>query len=109
MTARDIDTGTSQLLCSVRDGVAVITLNRPDARNALSPDLTPALRRMIKERGDDPEVGALLITGAGTGPGGSSRRRSVNSAWRSRLRPTSSVTPGHSSSTSSSRAWLRCG
>lgn len=66
MTARDIDTGTSQLLCSVRDGVAVITLNRPDARNALSPDLTPALRRMIKERGDDPEVGALLITGAGT-------------------------------------------
>jgi hypothetical protein len=25
----DIDTGTTELLCSVRDGVALITLNRP--------------------------------------------------------------------------------
>jgi enoyl-CoA hydratase/carnithine racemase len=62
----DIDTGTTELLCSVRDGVALITLNRPEARNAMSDRLTPALRRMIKERGDDPAVGALLITGAGT-------------------------------------------
>ena len=61
-----IDTGTDQLLCEVRDGVALITLNRPDARNALSDMLTPALRRMVKERGEDPDVGALLITGAGT-------------------------------------------
>jgi enoyl-CoA hydratase/carnithine racemase len=62
----DIDTGTDELLCAVRDGVAIITLNRPQARNALSDRLTPALRRMIKERGEDPSVGALLITGAGT-------------------------------------------
>lgn len=62
----EIDTGTEQLLCSIRDGVAVITLNRPEARNALSDDLSPALRRMIKERGEDPNVCALLITGAGT-------------------------------------------
>ena len=61
-----IDTGTEQLLCSVQDGVAVITLNRPEARNALSDELTPALRRMIKEQGADPAIGALLITGAGT-------------------------------------------
>ena len=61
-----IDTGTDQLLCQVSDGVALITLNRPDARNALSDTLTPALRTMIKERGADPDVGALLITGAGT-------------------------------------------
>ena len=61
----EIDTGTSELLCEVRDRVAVITLNRPEARNALSDHLTPALRRMIKRCGDDPAVGALLITGAG--------------------------------------------
>ena len=61
-----IDTGTEQLLCEVRDGVALITLNRPESRNALSDYLTPALRTMIKERGEDPDVGALLITGAGT-------------------------------------------
>jgi enoyl-CoA hydratase/carnithine racemase len=52
-------------LCEIRDRVAVITLNRPEARNALSDQLTPALRRMIKQCGDDPNVGALLITGAG--------------------------------------------
>jgi enoyl-CoA hydratase/carnithine racemase len=60
-----VDTGTSELLCEIRDGVAVITLNRLEARNALSDRLTPALRHMIKQCGDDPKVGALLITGAG--------------------------------------------
>ena len=62
----EIDTGTGELLCEIRDRVALITLNRPEARNALSDHLTPALRRMIKQCGDDPGVGALLITGAGT-------------------------------------------
>jgi len=63
---REIDTGTSQLLCTVRDGVAVITLNRPEARNALSDEIRPAMQRMIRETGDDPDVGALLLTGAGS-------------------------------------------
>jgi enoyl-CoA hydratase/carnithine racemase len=62
----EIDTGTGELLCEICDRVALITLNRPEARNALSDHLTPALRRMIKQCGDDPGVGALLITAAGT-------------------------------------------
>jgi enoyl-CoA hydratase/carnithine racemase len=61
----EVDTGTSELLCEIRDRVALITLNRPEARNALSDQLTPALRRMIRQCGDDSRVGALLITGAG--------------------------------------------
>jgi enoyl-CoA hydratase/carnithine racemase len=61
-----IDTGTDELLCSIRERVAIITLNRPEVRNALSDNLTPALRRMIKACGENPDVGALLITGAGT-------------------------------------------
>src|ERR1700693_1688236 len=61
-----IDTGTTELLCVIRDRVAVITLNRPEVRNALSDTLTPALRRMIKACGENRRVGALLITGAGT-------------------------------------------
>jgi enoyl-CoA hydratase/carnithine racemase len=61
-----IDTGTDELLCVIRDRVAVITLNRPEARNVLSDHLTPALRTMIKVCGENPAVGALLITGAGT-------------------------------------------
>ncbi len=60
-----IDTGTDELLCVIRDRVAVITLNRPEARNALSDHLTPALRHMIKTCGENPEIGVLLITGAG--------------------------------------------
>ena len=56
---------TGELLCEIRDRVALITLNRPEARNALSDHLTAALRRMIKQCGEDQNVGALLITGAG--------------------------------------------
>src|ERR1700722_5223379 len=61
----EIDTGTGELLCEIRDRVSLIRFTRPEARNALSDRLTPALRRMIKQCGDDPRVGALLITGAG--------------------------------------------
>lgn len=68
MTTTDItiDTGTDELLCAIRDRVAIITLNRPEARNAMSDDLTPALRSMIRICGENPQVGALLFTGAGT-------------------------------------------
>jgi enoyl-CoA hydratase/carnithine racemase len=62
----EVETGTAELLCHIDGRVAILTLNRPEARNALSDNLTPALRRMIKSLGDDPKIGALLITGAGT-------------------------------------------
>jgi enoyl-CoA hydratase/carnithine racemase len=82
--AVEIDTGTEQLRCTVREGVAIITLNRPEARNAMSDALSPALRRMIKERGDDAKVGALLITGAGSAfcSGGDVKGMGPNSARR---------------------------
>jgi enoyl-CoA hydratase/carnithine racemase len=81
----DIDTGTTELLCSIRDRVAVVTLNRPDARNALSDRLTPALRRMVRLSAEDDRIGALLITGAGAAfcAGGDVKgmgRRSPNSS-----------------------------
>jgi enoyl-CoA hydratase/carnithine racemase len=60
-----IDTGTDELLCVIRDRVGIITLNRPEVRNALSDTLSPALRRVIRTCGENTEVGALLITGAG--------------------------------------------
>ena len=70
--------------CFARSGIAlpVITLNRPEARNSLSDYLTPALRRMIKRNGDDPDVGALLITGAGSAfcSGGDVKGMGSNSA-----------------------------
>jgi enoyl-CoA hydratase/carnithine racemase len=60
-----LDTGTTDLLCSVADGVATIVFNRPDAKNALSAPMSQALQRMIRERNDDPAVRVILLTGAG--------------------------------------------
>src|ERR1700759_789447 len=60
-----IDTGTDELLCVIRERVAIITLNRPEVRNAMSDNLTPALRTMIRTCGESPDVGVLLLTGAG--------------------------------------------
>lgn len=60
-----LDTGTDQLLCRVEDGVGVVTLNRPAARNALSDVLTPALRTILPELAVRRDVGCLILTGAG--------------------------------------------
>jgi enoyl-CoA hydratase/carnithine racemase len=65
MSETVVDTGTNELLCVIRDRVATITLNRPEARNAMSDNLTPALRNMIRTCGESPDVGVLLFTGAG--------------------------------------------
>lgn len=48
----------------VADSVATITLNRPDARNALSMELLRALPRAIAEADADSQVDALVLTGA---------------------------------------------
>src|SRR5437667_8249370 len=78
----EVETGTGELLCEIRNRVALITLNRPEARNALSDQLTPALRRMIRQCGDDSSIGALLITGAGAAfcAGGDVKGMGSNSA-----------------------------
>ena len=60
-----VDTGTDQLLAAIDDGVATITLNRPDKRNALSDYLTPALRETLLRFDEDPEVRVVVLTGAG--------------------------------------------
>jgi enoyl-CoA hydratase/carnithine racemase len=57
---------TEQLLVDLQDKVAVITLNRPEARNALSNELTGALRAAIAWAGEASEVGGILLTGAGS-------------------------------------------
>jgi len=65
MTVTSIDTGTPTLLCEIEERVATITLNRPEARNALGDELTPALRRAIALMAEDVRVGVLVLTGAG--------------------------------------------
>ena len=65
MTQKTIETGTTELLCSIADGVATITFNRPEAKNALSTPMSQALQRMLRERSEDASVRCILITGAG--------------------------------------------
>lgn len=49
-----------------RDGrIAVLTINRPEVRNALDPTTWDELSRAVRELEADPEVGVLIITGAG--------------------------------------------
>jgi 2-(1,2-epoxy-1,2-dihydrophenyl)acetyl-CoA isomerase len=48
-------------------GVATIRLNRPDSLNALNSQLGGELRDPIFEVADDPDVRAVLLTGAGRG------------------------------------------
>jgi 2-(1,2-epoxy-1,2-dihydrophenyl)acetyl-CoA isomerase len=50
---------------TLRDGVGVIELNRPDALNALTPEMGIELLAAIRAGGDDPAVRAMMITGAG--------------------------------------------
>ncbi len=64
-TMNKLDTGTDELLCHIEDGVATITLNRPEKRNALSDNLTPALRETLLVVERDPAVRCVVITGAG--------------------------------------------
>ena len=58
--------GAQALLREDRGPVALLTLNRPDARNSLSDDLIAALRAAIAEIGSSDGVRAVVITGAGS-------------------------------------------
>ena len=51
---------------AIEDGrIAVITLDEPDARNALTAQARADLRAALSQLGDDPLVDVLVITGAG--------------------------------------------
>ncbi|MCH8258195.1 MAG: enoyl-CoA hydratase/isomerase family protein [Proteobacteria bacterium] len=63
----NIDTGTEDLLATLDDGVAVITLNRPAARNAMSGEMTAALQKCLADFELDPAVKCIVLTGAGKG------------------------------------------
>jgi len=65
MTRREITTGTEQCLAYEQDGVAVITLNRPQARNALTQEMLAGLEKALDDAERTPSVRAVVVTGAG--------------------------------------------
>ena len=67
MAPTKVDTGTSDLLASFDDGVLTLTLNRPDARNAMSGEMTAALAGQLASAELDHAVKCIVLTGAGKG------------------------------------------
>jgi 2-(1,2-epoxy-1,2-dihydrophenyl)acetyl-CoA isomerase len=57
----------SDLLETVKDGVVVLTLNRPDRLNAMSPAMLDAMLEALPRLADDSAVGVVVLTGAGRG------------------------------------------
>lgn len=67
MTATALDTGTPDLLASLQAGVLTLTLNRPEARNAMSRAMNQALAQQLAQAELNPEVKCVVLTGAGQG------------------------------------------
>jgi 2-(1,2-epoxy-1,2-dihydrophenyl)acetyl-CoA isomerase len=65
MSRRTFETGTDDLLATLEGGVAVLTMNRPERRNALSPAMLQALGKTLEICESDPEVGVVVLTGSG--------------------------------------------
>jgi len=58
---------STDLIEQVKDGVAVLTLNRPDRLNAMSRPMLDALLEALPRLAEDPAVGVVVLTGAGRG------------------------------------------
>jgi len=52
------------LLTDVSDGIAVVTMHRPEARNALNAELRRAIPERLRELDADPDVGVMILTGS---------------------------------------------
>ncbi len=55
----------SQILFEKRDGIAYVTLNRPEKRNALTPEMVVRLAAIWDEIGADASIRVALVTGTG--------------------------------------------
>lgn len=55
----------ADLLETKQDGVAILTMNRPEARNALSQPMLAALNEALPRLAADSSIGCVVITGAG--------------------------------------------
>jgi enoyl-CoA hydratase len=59
------DTGTDKLLVEVEEGVALVTFNNPEKRNALSAEIRAALPPTLRALQADQHVRVVVLTGAG--------------------------------------------
>ena len=62
-----LDTGTDDLLADLTDGVLTLTLNRPEARNAMSRAMVSALEQQLGTAEVNDDVRCVVLTGSGKG------------------------------------------
>ena len=55
------------LIETIENGIATLTLNRPERLNALSEDIRNGLLEALDRLGHDPNIGCIVLTGAGRG------------------------------------------
>jgi enoyl-CoA hydratase/carnithine racemase len=66
MTDTTTDLTTDELLVSVEDGIATLTLNRPERKNAFTFTMIDAWTRALQHCRTDPAVRVVVVTGAGS-------------------------------------------
>ena len=54
------------ILYETSDGIAKITINRPEVRNAFRPATVVEMSKAFEAARDNPEIGVVILTGAGT-------------------------------------------
>ena len=104
MIRQDFIEDTDHLQAEIRDGIGIIAFNRPEAKNALSDELTPALRRTLADFETSNEVRVILLTGNGSAfcSGGDVKSFANNSdpvlsndlSVEQQIKPTIAVLPG---------------
>ena len=62
-----VETGTDDLLADLTGGVLTLTMNRPEARNAMSDAMTGALAQQLEHAELNSAVKVIVLTGAGKG------------------------------------------
>ncbi len=62
---RTDEQATGNVLVEVEDGIAVVTVNRPQALNALNAEVVEALESVLRDVEENADVRAVVITGAG--------------------------------------------
>ena len=84
----------SSILYQLEAGVATITLNRPDTRNAMDETMRHELVAAVEQAGGDPAAKVVVITGAGRyfSPGGDPRMASGRQQAAARQQPNPGMT-----------------
>ena len=57
-----IDTGTDHLIFEKGNGIALLTMNRPEARNAMSGEMNQAMEEVLAEVELDKEIRCVVLT-----------------------------------------------